>query len=462
MTIHIGIDWSHQKHDVVIANECGAVLSRLTIEHGAAGFAKLDKHRASLGVEAADCLVGIESSNNILLDFLQTHDYRQVYVVPPHLTAASRGRTSVNKAHTDQSDGQLITELLRTDRHRLQLWRPDSLLIQQIRHQVQWQHQQIQDIVRQENRLRDLLRRYYPAALNLFSDLTRQITLAFLVQYPDPQEAAALDYDAFAAFARKQGYPSPRSLPKQYARFQQPVPQATTATILIHQTHGQALAAELLHLVKQRAQSQRRLTQLFQQHADASIFSSFPGLGPWLAPALLSKFGDNRDRFPTPLSLQALAGTCPVTHRSGKSKRVLFRRACDKSFRYFAQQWARCSLKESTWANSYFQEHIRQDCSENDSYRRLANRWLAVAWKCWQTATPYDEAYHWRQSVCFTTPTPSLSIIYHSFYTHSLPVRKGRLMYWIGSSCLHNESNSLATCWYSFLPVLSFLVSYWT
>lgn len=54
MTIHIGIDWSHQKHDVVIANECGAVLSRLTIEHGAAGFVKLDKHRADLGVEAAD------------------------------------------------------------------------------------------------------------------------------------------------------------------------------------------------------------------------------------------------------------------------------------------------------------------------------------------------------------------------------------------------------------------------
>ncbi len=34
MTIHIGIDWSDQKHDVVITNEKGAVLSQLTIEHG--------------------------------------------------------------------------------------------------------------------------------------------------------------------------------------------------------------------------------------------------------------------------------------------------------------------------------------------------------------------------------------------------------------------------------------------
>mgnify|MGYP002713236055 CR=1 FL=1 len=397
MNIHIGIDWSHQKHDVVIANEHGAVLSQLTIDHEAAGFAQLDKHRASLGVEPTDCLVGIESENNILLDFLQTHNYSQIYIVPPNLTAASRGRVSANKAHTDQSDGRLITELLRTDRHRLQLWQPLSLLMQQIRHQVQWLHQQNQDILRQENRLRNLLRRYYPAALNLFSELTTQITLAFLVQYPNPQKAAALTFETFATFTRKQHYTAPESLPKQYARFQQPVPQATPQTIFIYQEHGQLLAAELLRLVKQRIQSQRRLTKLFQQHADAPIFISFPGLGKWLAPALLSKFGDDRQRFPSPLSLQALAGTCPVTHSSGKRKRVVFRHACDKSFRHFTQQWARCSLNESVWANSYYQDFKSRGLSENDSYRRLANRWLAIAWKCWQTKTPYDETYHWQQ-----------------------------------------------------------------
>lgn len=42
---------------------------------------------------------------------------------------------------------------------------------------------------------------------------------------------------------------------------------------------------------------------------------------------------------------------------------------------------------------------MRQDRSENNSYRRLANRRLAVAWKCWQTATPYDETNHWQHVV---------------------------------------------------------------
>jgi len=33
----------------------------------------------------------------------------------------------------------------------------------------------------------------------------------------------------------------------------------------------------------------------------------------------------------------------------------------------------------------------------NDAFRRLANRWLAIAWKLWQSRQPYDEAYHLQQ-----------------------------------------------------------------
>ncbi len=397
MTLYIAIDWSREKHDVVMTNEKEAELDSFTIGHDLDGFQRLDQRRAQLGVPAAACVVGIESVHNILLDFLWEQGYQQLYLVAPHLPAASRGRYSVNKGHTDQTDARVIVGLLATDRHQLHRWQPDALLTQQIRQQVRWHQQQTQEIVRQSNRLREMLGRYYPAALKLFSDLTTQVTLAFIRQYPHPQEAAALDFAAFAAFARAQGYTAPASLPKQYARFQQPVPQATRETILVYQPLAHLLATNLLALVKQQAASQRRLTRLFRQHPDAPIFLSFPGLGKWLAPALLAQFGDDRDRFPTPMRLQALAGTCPVTDQSGKRRRVKFRHACDKAFRQVAQQWAWCSLTTSVWANSYFQRHQARHLSANDALRRLANRWLAIAWKCWQTHTPYDAAYHWQQ-----------------------------------------------------------------
>jgi len=150
-------------------------------------------------------------------------------------------------------------------------------------------------------------------------------------------------------------------------------------------------------LILAKQETQRVLNALFAQHPDQAIFASLPGVGAFLAPALLAKLGDDRERFPTAACLQALAGTCPVTVASGKRRVVKFRQACDKEFRDTAQQWARCSLRKSVWAVAFWQQ-IRPRCaSEHDAYRRLANRWLAVLWKLWQSREPYDEGYHLQQ-----------------------------------------------------------------
>jgi len=93
-----------------------------------------------------------------------------------------------------------------------------------------------------------------------------------------------------------------------------------------------------------RLQAIAQLEAWFDQHPDAFIFKSMPGAGDLLAPGLLVKFGDHRDRFPTAGEVQALAGTCPVTVRSGKRKLVKFRQGCDREFRHFAVQFARAQV----------------------------------------------------------------------------------------------------------------------
>jgi transposase len=167
--------------------------------------------------------------------------------------------------------------------------------------------------------------------------------------------------------------------------------------VAAYQDEAQLLARQLRELICTKRQVVKELADLFKQHPDQAIFASLPGAGDFLAPALLAKFGDDRERFPTAASVQALAGTCPVTDASGKSRRVAFRRACDREFRQIAQQWARCSLRQSVFAVAYWQQ-VRPRCAgEHDAYRRLANRWLAVLGKLWQSGEPYDEAYHLRQ-----------------------------------------------------------------
>jgi len=406
MSIYIGIDWSEAKHDVVFLNEAGAILGQITMAHTLEGLGTLEKTRQQLGESRDECWVALETAHNLVIDYLWEQGYRQVYVIPPSVIKSCRGRFGQNRARTDRHDGRLIADVLRTDRPRLQLWQPDSALTRQMRAKVGLLIHLSRNCTRWSNRLRAVLLRYYPAGLVAFGNLSSQISLQFLLTYPTPQAAANLTWAEFEEFAHQQGYSHRQQLPTYFARLQQPYPEATPETILAYQAEAVLLAQTLLHLVQAKNRTLTELQNLFDQHPDREIFASLPGTGKFLAPALLTKFGDHRQRFATAASVQALAGTCPVTDQSGKRKLVKFRVGCDREFRWIMQQWARSSLAQSVWANAYWQQ-IRPRChSDNHAYRCLANRWLAIAWKLWQSGQTYDETYHLQQRAKRSKPRP--------------------------------------------------------
>jgi len=97
MKVYIGIDWSTQKHDLVTLNEKGGLLLYQTIPHSPAGLEAFDQQRQILGVDVEDCLVGIETEHNLVVDFLTSRGYPQIYVIPPSMMQASRGRFGTTK-----------------------------------------------------------------------------------------------------------------------------------------------------------------------------------------------------------------------------------------------------------------------------------------------------------------------------------------------------------------------------
>lgn len=394
MQVYLGIDWSRYKHDAVFMNDAGASLVELVIGHDLEGFARLTNTCKKLGVRPAECVVGLETAHNLLVDFLWDHGYERVYVVPPRTVKSSRTRYRQSGARSDLSDAFVVADMLRTDRGRLQPWFPDSALTRQIRAKISLSMYLTRDIVRTSNRLREVLWRYYPGATTVFSDLKCNIALAFLQAYPTPQAAVELSFETFQAFARAHRYPQPKRLTRCYARLQALHPEPSAATVSAYAQETPLLARLLETMVRAKKQVLGEVKELFNQHPDAPIFRSLPGAGALLAPALLAKFGDDRRRFPNPSSLQALAGTCPVTKSSGKWKVVHYRFACDREFRHIAQQWAKCSVPCSVWASGYLERLLPRARSMSHAYRCLANRWLAIAWKLWQAGETYDEAYH--------------------------------------------------------------------
>jgi transposase len=391
----IGIDQSQKKNDMCIMDEAGHQLARLSAPHNAQGFQQLLEQRQALQVSSRDCRVALESAHSLVVDYLLDQGYT-VFVVPGKAVDRYRDRHRQGSSYSDKSDAAVLAHILRTDRHLYTPLRADLPLTRQICSQVKLVLNLKRAVVGFGNQLRALLWRYYPLAADLFSGLDTQIALHFVQTYPTPQAAQRLTQAAFTTFCRAHQYRRSDYIARRYVQIVTAQTYARPDVSAAYAAQAQTLARVLLNLVKERDAAQRTLTHSFEQHPDAHIYTSLPGAGPFLAPALLAKFRDCRARLPKAAVAQAIAGTSPVTMESGTKRRVRFRRACDREFRYFATQFARCSVKESTWAAAYFAT-VRPRCDkESQAYRCLANRWMAVIWRLWTDRVEYDEAIHLR------------------------------------------------------------------
>jgi len=377
-------------------NGSGASIVRFEIAHSPKGFAELEEKINKLNVPPSNCLVALETAHNLLIDFLWSRNYT-VFVVAPSVTDSSRGRYGSSGAHNDDDDAFLLADLLRTDRARFAPWKPDGDQVTQMRAKLSQVDMLTKTLVAHANRLHAVLQRYYPQALGLFSDIQTQICLQFLISYPTPYAALELGYEQFAYFCRSQGYPAPNRIPELYAHLHRSAWKPSPAIVLAYQDETVTLAQLLLYSVRRKKQLIKDVRNLFEAHPDHHIYASLPGAGDMLEPKLLVMFGDHRDRFLTAQSIQSLAGTCPVTMQSGKKRRVYFRKACNRDYRNTSQQFAICSTRCADWAASYFGDALARGMSKSHAYRCLANRWLGIIWKLWQTKQTYNEEYHLQQ-----------------------------------------------------------------
>jgi transposase len=411
MKVYIGIDWSENKHDVCFMHETGEVLLVRQIPHTIAGFRQLDQACQSLGVGRQEVIIGLETAHNLLVDYLWDQGYEPIYVLPPSAVKSAQKRYRQSGAKDDAWDARLIADLLRTDQRRYVPWKPDQPLTRQIRAEVRFAQQLGRELVQDGNRLRSILLRYYPAALDAFPHLDRVVFLAFLQAYPTLRQAQALSFEQLKVFLRAHHHTQVRSWPTLYAGLHSDHPASNPDLDAAYAPLAVAQARILETLLRSRSECLARLGKLYRLHPDREIYDSLPKAGALLAPALLSKLGDDRARYPNPAVLQAVAGTCPFTtlalagsarERSGKHSRIYFREACDHEFRHIVQQWAHLSLDASPWAATYYHT-IRPHCrTDNDAIRRLANRWLEILWRLWMDRKPYDQTFHLKQHVLRT------------------------------------------------------------
>jgi transposase len=397
---YVGIDWADQKHDLTIVAGTGTILvQNLTIAKNPEGFEHLLDKLRQLSDDLQQFKIGIETPNNLLVDFLVDWGY-PVFALFPGAMKSLRKRYRTSGARDDQFDSFVIADTLRTDvGHALSntpsVWRAvdfGSDLVREIRLLARDHHDLVAEHVRLNNSLRSTLKEYYPEYLQFFSDVACASSLAFLKAYPDFHAAHALTREQIADFFKEQQSYRQKTVNRIFERLQRP--PLKVPAVLIHTKRRKALVCvnRLFALVSELEQYHQQLQERVEQHPDGRIFLSYPGVSYVTAARLLAFFGDNRKRYNDVSELQGRSGTVPVTEKSGKSLRVIyFRRACNKFYRDVMHRLAFSSLRTASWAWAFYQKHRAQGKTHNHALRCLANLHVRILFAMWKNQTCYDE-----------------------------------------------------------------------
>ncbi|MBW3611652.1 MAG: transposase, partial [Actinobacteria bacterium] len=138
-----------------------------------------------------------------------------------------------------------------------------------------------------------------------------------------------------------------------------------------------ALVAVIAELNAQIVKLEATLADRFEQHPDAKVIRSLPGLGMVLGARVLGEFGDDPNRYADAKSRKNYAGTSPITKASGTRRVVLARFARNRRLADACYLWAFATLNASPGARAYYDERRAAGDTHHRALRALANRLVA-------------------------------------------------------------------------------------
>jgi transposase len=385
------LDWASQKHSVVVVGPHGKVLEDFEIDHSALGWKKFRERMKPYG----SIPFAIETSQGAAVEQLLEAGM-QVYPLNPKSAQAYRERKAPSGVKDDQLDAWSFADALRVDGQNWKPLRPEGSLIKELRLLCRDEVGLIEQRTAFINQLRHALAEYYPTALEAFGDWGAVSAWMFLQRFPTPQlleKAGKRQLEKFLHTRhlwRNESGPRRMELFAKATEFCGSEPTADAKSML-----ALSLVKMLFVLESQLSEYRKRIEELFESHPDHDLFGSLPGAGPKLAPRLLGEIGDDRERFDGDAqNLQCLAGTAPVTKRSGKHRECHQRWACNKHLRHAVHLFSEHTITRCAWAEIYYKAHRAKDHSHARALRCLGQRWLKIINKMWMDRTPYNAELH--------------------------------------------------------------------
>jgi hypothetical protein len=394
--IFVGVDWAEAHHDVHVSDGDGRRLGRARVPEGVEGIARFHQLVADHAEDPCEVVVGIETDRGLFVQALVAAGYL-VYAINPYSVARYRDRHGTSGAKSDPGDAKVLADLVRTDRHNHRPVAGDSDLGEAIKVLARAHQSMIWSRQRQTNTLRSTLREFYPAALVAFDDLDSRDALAVLAVAPTPSLGRTLSRSKIASALRRGG--RQRRVDGRAEQIQAALRTTQLqAPAVISEAMGATVAAVVAVIAEMNTQISRleeELSSGFEQHPDAWIIRSLPGLGTILGARVLGEFGDDPNRYANPKCRKNYGGTSPITRASGTKQIVLARHARNRRLADAIYLWAFAALSASPGARAFYDRRRAAGDTHHPALRALGNRLVGILHGCLEHRTVYDEHIAW-------------------------------------------------------------------
>jgi len=388
----IGLDRSDRKADLYLIDTASGQTERQTIGTSPEALHDWLLHLRQKYPDARVAICLEQPAASLIL-FLEAYLWITLYAINPITLQKFREAFVTSRAKDDGKDAQYLGELLWTHHSKLKPWQPDDSQTRRLQQLVSHRRAVIDERTALSNRLKALLKQYFPQALELCGeDLWRPLATAFLLKWPTLQSLQKAKPENIKSFYYLRGSRSQKLIAERLEQIAKAIPLTDeTAVLESHTLRVQLICRQLQLLQKTIAQFDERAAAAFKAHEDHELFASLPGAGPVLAPRLLASMGSERERFAHSSNLQRFSGIAPITKQSGATRYIHRRYRCPVFCKQSFHEYAKESILFSRWAAAFYLQQQQKGCGHHTALRALAFKWQRIIWKCWQSRQPYKE-----------------------------------------------------------------------
>ena len=393
-----GIDWGSDKHRVCLTGRDGQILAERWIEHSGDSLAELAAWLRQHTSDSPSLLAAaIEIPRGAIVETLLEHGFT-VFSINPKQLDRFRDRYSPAGAKDDRRDAFVLADALRTDMHCFRAVKLDEPAMIRLRELSRLDDELAQEQNRAVNRLREQFHRFFPQLLQLCESADESWLWALFELAPLPARAAKLSEAKIARLLQQHRIRRLTAAEVRAVLKTKPLTLAPGAAEAAAE-HALLLLPRLRLLHQQRADLGRRINAMLDElatpaqdkneHRDAAILLSLPGLGRKIAATMLSEASQaiaDRDYH----ALRCYSGAAPITRQSGKKKIVLMRRGINQRLRNALYHWARVSVVFDPQSKKRYAAMRACGHSHGRALRGMADRWLKTLTSMLTTRTLYD------------------------------------------------------------------------